>query len=290
LLTTDCYLLFTIYDLLSRLIATDSVNTQRSGHDLVVLIKAAINGGRTKAQHPTIPVSPNEQAVAVVDCLKAGANAIHLHVRSTSSGVSLQSEKESLNAEDVARTLLAVRFLSPKAQIGVSTGGWILPDPSARLQAVAAWEVLPGFASVNFNEDGAVELAGLLLSRSVDVEAGLCNADAAEIFLRSGLAARCIRVLIEPQEQEMERALETVSAIEKVLESGAVEPPRLLPLLLHGTEATVWPMMNEAIARGYDVRIGFEDTLILPDGRTAEDNAQLVAEAVRRVRAAGNGQ
>ena len=237
-----------------------------------------------------MPVSPDEQATAVVDCLKAGANAIHLHVRSPSSDASTHSEKESLNAEDVARTLLAVRSVSSNAQIGVSTGAWILPDPTARMKAVAAWEVLPDFASVNFSEDGAVELARLLLSRGVDVEAGVCDADAAEVFLKSGLAERCIRVLLEPQEQEMEHALETVRAIKKVLNSGAVEIPRLPPVLLHGTEATAWPMMGEAIARGYNVRIGLEDTLVLPDGRLAQHNAELVAEAVRRVRGEQSGK
>jgi len=88
-------------------------------------------------------------------------------------------------------------------------------------------------------------------------------------------------VLLEPQEQEMASALETVSEIERVLESGKVEVPRLL----HGTEATSWPMMEEAIIRGYGVRIGLEDTLTLPDGVVARDNVELVAEAVRKVRA-----
>jgi len=262
-----------------------------------MLIKAAINGGRTKAEYAAMPVSPEEQATAVVECFKAGASAIHLHVRSTAGLEGLDAKnqsqalaKESLYSEDVARTLLAVRSAAAKAdidaakvQIGISTGAWILPDPAARLQAVSAWEVLPDFASVNFSEEGAVELARLLFSRGVSVEAGTCDAAAAAVFLKSGLAARCIRVLLEPQEQEMERALETVRAIEKVLDSASVELQRLL----HGTEATVWPMMEESIARGYGVRIGLEDTLAMPDGRMARDNAELVTEAVRRVRAAG---
>ena len=262
-----------------------------------MLIKAAINGGRTKAEYAAMPVSPEEQATAVVECFKAGASAIHLHVRSTAGLEGLDAKnqsqalaKESLYSEDVARTLLAVRSAAAKAdidaakvQIGISTGAWILPDPAARLQAVSAWEVLPDFASVNFSEEGAVELARLLFSRGVSVEAGTCDAGAAEVFLKSSLAARCIRVLLEPQEQEMERALETVRAIEKVLDSASIEFQRLL----HGTEATVWPMMEESIARGYGVRIGLEDTLAMPDGRMARDNAELVTEAVRRVRAAG---
>jgi uncharacterized protein (DUF849 family) len=236
-----------------------------------MLIKAAINGGRTKAEHPDVPVSPGEQATAVIECLTAGANAIHLHVRAASS-------RESLHAQDIARTLLAVRSASPDAQIGVSTGAWILPDPAKRFRAVAAWEVFPDFASVNFSEDGATELADLLLSRGVDIEAGLCDEKAAEILVRGDLAARCLRVLLEPQEQELATALETVSRIEKKLES-RVELPRLL----HGTEATAWPMMAEAIARGYDVRIGLEDTLLLPDGRVAASNADMVSEAVEKI-------
>jgi uncharacterized protein (DUF849 family) len=152
------------------------------------------------------------------------------------------------------------------------------------LRAVAEWNVLPDFASLNFSEDGTAELAKLLLSRGVEVEAGLCDAANAEVFLESGLAASCTRVLLEPQEQEMSRALETVNAIEKVLERRTAAA-RFPPLLLHGTEATAWPMLDEAIARRYDGRIGLEDTLILPGGDTAKDNAELVTEARRRVEA-----
>ena len=248
-----------------------------------MLIKAAINGARSRVEHSAVPLSPEEQASEIVECLKAGASVIHLHVRSTSGEL---SEKESLEAADVAQTLLAVRTASPQAQIGVSTGAWILPGVTARLDAVRAWEVLPDFASVNFSEDGAIEVGRLLLSRGVAVEAGMCDANAAEVFVQSGLAARCIRALIEPQEQAMESALQTVRGIEKVLGSIMVE----LPLILHGTEATVWPMMDEAIARGYDVRIGLEDTLVLPDGRVARNNAELVEEAMRRVRAARSSE
>ena len=241
-----------------------------------MLIKAAINGGRARADHVAVPLSPNEQAADVADCLKAGAGAIHLHVRSTSGH---HSEKESLEADDVDRTILAVRSVATREQIGISTGAWILPHP-ARLQAARAWEVLPGFASVNFTEAGAAELAQLLLSRGVEVEAGLCDADSAQALLKSGLAAQCLRVLLEPQEQELKSAIETVNAMEAVLRSAAVDRP----LLLHGTEATAWTIMDEAIARGYDIRIGLEDTAVMPDGRTARDNVELVTEAVRRVR------
>ena len=236
-----------------------------------MIIKAAINGGRTKTDHHAVPVTSREQALDVVECLEAGADAIHLHIRGQSAG-------ESLYPDDVAQTLLAVRSAAPKAKIGISTGAWIMLDTAARLKAVMAWEVVPDFASVNFIEEGATELAELLLSRGVDVEAGLSEAQAAESFLASGLASRCIRVLFEPQDQEIDEALENVSSMEELLKSGECDNPRVL----HGTEATTWPLLAEAIGRGYGLRIGFEDTLVLPDGRVARSNAELVREVVRR--------
>ena len=116
-----------------------------------------------------------------------------------------QDSRESLAAEDLARTLQVVRVLAPDGQVGVSTGAWIIPDP-ARVEAISAWTALPDFASVNFSEEGAYEVAKILLQTNVGVEAGVCDANAAERFVDSGLASRCLRVLLKPQEQEIEQA------------------------------------------------------------------------------------
>jgi uncharacterized protein (DUF849 family) len=237
-----------------------------------MLIKAAINGGRTKAEHARVPVTPEEQAAAVVECLTAGAGAVHLHVRSR-SGV------ESLHPDDVARTLRAVKSAAPGSAIGISTGAWIVPDPAERIRLATAWEVLPEFAWVNFSEEGAADLAELLLARGVGVEAGLCEAGNAEVFVESGLAPRCLRVLLEPQEQEIEKTRETVKRIRAVLDDDGTSLERVL----HGTEATTWPMLKEAIKLGYGLRIGFEDTLQLSDGSLAQSNGELVADALKLI-------
>jgi uncharacterized protein (DUF849 family) len=235
-----------------------------------MLIKAAINGGRTKAEHARIPVTPEEQAAAVIECLNAGAGAVHLHVRSP-TGV------ESLEPDDLARTLRAIKSTAPYSAVGISTGAWIVPDAFERNRLATSWEVLPDFASVNFSEEGAVDLAELLLSRGVGVEAGLCDASNAEIFVDSGLASRCLRVLLEPQEQEIEKAREMVRRIRTVLDDDGTSLERVL----HGTEATTWPMLKDAINLGYGLRIGFEDTLQLSDGALAQSNGELVADALK---------
>ena len=38
-------------------------------------------------------------------------------------------------------------------------------------------------------------------------------------------------------------------------------------------------MLEAAITAGHDIRVGLEDTLVLPDGNRARDNAELVAAA-----------
>jgi uncharacterized protein (DUF849 family) len=53
------------------------------------------------------------------------------------------------------------------------------------------------------------------------------------------------------------------------------------PVLLHGLNESCWPLLEHAGTRGVQTRIGMEDTLLLPDGTTAPDNAALVAAAVQ---------
>ena len=51
-------------------------------------------------------------------------------------------------------------------------------------------------------------------------------------------------------------------------------------ILLHGENATVWPFVERAAARGLSTRVGLEDGKHLPDGALADGNAALVAAAV----------
>ena len=55
----------------------------------------------------------------------------------------------------------------------------------------------------------------------------------------------------------------------------------LSPILLHGQDAVAWPVLRRAQALGLDTRIGLEDTLTLPDGSPAPDNASLVRAALQ---------
>ena len=143
-----------------------------------MLLQAAINGARPPSEHPTLPTEPAQLAAAAKDCVAAGADSVHFHVRAP-------DVLESLESAAVARALTPVRSACRGTPVGISTGAWIEPDPDRRLALVRKWHALPDFASVNFHEFGAVGVAEELLDR--------CSGrrSAAEAMPASGWRIRC---------------------------------------------------------------------------------------------------
>src|SRR4051794_17841985 len=165
-----------------------------------MLLQAAINGARPHGAHRSLPRTPAEQVAQAAESVAAGAGAIHAHARDADGN-------ESLAAADIGRLVRSMRLALPAAPLGVSTGAWIVGSGAERERAVARWTVLPDFASVNFDEPGAAVLARLLRERGVGVEAGLQDEHAAYCFAESGVAGECLRVLLEPVQQEVSAAL-----------------------------------------------------------------------------------
>jgi uncharacterized protein (DUF849 family) len=52
------------------------------------------------------------------------------------------------------------------------------------------------------------------------------------------------------------------------------------PRLTHGMREWTWPLVADAFRRGHATRVGFEDSVLLPEGTRADSNAQLVEAAV----------
>lgn len=231
-----------------------------------IFVKACINGARTPAEHPNLPVSPDQLAAEAVAAHRAGASAVHMHPK-TADGV------DSLLPETVAAAVTTVRRALPGLPLGVTTGYWALPDAAERLAAVRSWTVLPDFASLNWHEPGSPELAEVLLGKGLGVEVGIFHAEAAESWAASDIAQHCMRVMIELQ-ADADTALAD-DLLERVRSAGSPAP-----ILLHGLDESCWPLLEHAGRCNVQTRIGMEDTLRLPDGSTAPGNAELVAAAV----------
>jgi uncharacterized protein (DUF849 family) len=234
----------------------------------VPLLKACLNGARRPGEHPALPVTPAALAREAAAVAAAGADAVHLHVKDADGA-------DTLNAAALADVLVAVRATAPGLPVGVTTGAWAAPDPAERIAAVRSWSELPDFASVNWHEDGAEDVAAALLDRGVGVEAGIWHSRAAEAWSRSPHRDACLRVLVElPDRPDDDATAARADRLVGLVADAARE------VLLHGEGASCWPLVELAARRGLATRIGLEDTLVLPDGTPAPDNAALVRTAV----------
>jgi uncharacterized protein (DUF849 family) len=239
------------------------------------LLQAALNGAR---DHPALPRRPDELAAEARAAVDAGARVVHLHPYDASC-------RETLAAEPCATAIRAVRAACPGVPVSLTTSAAVEPDPERRRSLVAGWTELPELVTANQGEEGIVELCELLIERGVGIEAGLLELSDAEAFVRSGLASRCVRVLVEPLDKDAEDAVEHAAAMERVLVAAGIE----LKQVHHGDGVASWAVNRRALERGHGIRTGLEDTVFLPDGQPGADNAELVRVAMAMMAATAGG-
>lgn len=237
------------------------------------VLQVSLNGARSAADGPAVPLSPRDLADAALAAVGAGAGEVLVHPR-TPCG------RESLSPRVVGPVLEALREALREAgagvPLGVSVGIGSEPDPAGRLERVRSWTVLPDRAAVDFAQPGAEELARALLERGIAVDAvvpvgGPRGPEPMARFLawpvREPAPARA-RVRLSVELAEGDPAL--VAALRGL-------PP--VPVLLYGREEAAWPALRLAARCGTGARTGVGDVLHLPDGRPARSNAELVAAA-----------
>ena len=231
-----------------------------------MVVQACVNGDR----EADVPRTPQELAEAARACVAAGAESIHAHPRDADG-------HETLDARGHRGGLACPAAAG--VELSFTTGLWITAgDADARLRAVSAWTDVPDLVSLNLSEDGWRELAALLGSRGIGIEAGVWNPDDAERLVASGVVTH--RILVEPRSENPHEAVMLAREIDAALDAAGSRTPRLH----HGVGPATWMVLDAAVQRGHDIRIGLEDVLTLPDMRPAPDNAALVVEAVLRYR------
>jgi uncharacterized protein (DUF849 family) len=234
-------------------------------------LQAALNGNRV---HPAAPRTPAAIAEAARAAIDAGAHAVHVHAFD-------EAGRETLEGAACARVLRAIRARCPGTPICLTTWSAIVADPEARLRIVEAWEEMPDLVTANQSEPGIRQLCELMLSRGVGIEAGLLSVEDAWAFARSSLALRCRRVLVEALDADPETAVRHAAAIEDVLSSAGIP----LEQVHHGDGIACWAVNRRALERGHGIRTGLEDVTVLPDGKEARDNAEVLAAAARIIQA-----
>lgn len=234
-------------------------------------MQACLNGGRSRGEHPAVPVTPEELAAAAAAAVAAGAEAIHMHPRAADG-------TQSLQAGDIGAAVAAVRAATPGTPVGVSTGLWITAgDPGARYAAISTWAGLPpasrpDYASLNLSEPGSAELPGLLASAGIATEAGVWSVADVALLDRAEPPAGWLRIMIEILKTPAGSAVAAADEIVHELR----ETDAAAPVLLHGENESCWPLISHAGALGLPARIGLEDTLHGPDSAEVAGNGDLV--------------
>jgi uncharacterized protein (DUF849 family) len=225
-----------------------------------VAVMACLNGGRTREENASVPMSPAELAADAVAVRRAGAFAVHVHARDA-RGV------QTMAAAACDAVVAAIHAAAPRLPVGLTTSAAIDPDPFARAAAVRAWRRPPDFVAVTLSELGGAGVIRAALHAGIPVEVGLATPDHADELARSPFAHQVVRALVE-----VRGGADEARAISRRV-------PDAVPQLWHGYGAGTWEVLAEAVAEGHAVRVGFEDVLELPDGTVAQSNAELVAAA-----------
>jgi uncharacterized protein (DUF849 family) len=252
------------------------------------MLQVTPNGPWGKDVHATMPVSLAEVLADLRECFRAGATGVHLHVRDGDGG-------ETLRPEAVNETSRRVREVAADegvaVEVGLTTGAWIVPGVKERISMIREWEGVD-CATVNLSEKGFEEVMQAMLETGIGIDVGLWAPVEMAALVGSGFLPEARRVSIEldPGEPyflggESGKSGESgesggPTAIAQQVNDALDAAGSVCPRLTHGMNDWTWPLVVDAFRRGHDTRVGFEDSILLPDGSPAQSNAELVRAAM----------
>ncbi|MCP1171870.1 3-keto-5-aminohexanoate cleavage protein [Ralstonia chuxiongensis] len=254
-----------------------------------IAIAVAPNGARkTHADHPALPITPDELAACARHCVDAGAAMLHLHVRRPDG-------THSLEPGDYRPAIAAVqRAVGDALVIQITTEAVGIYTPEQQMASVRALQpeaisaALRELAPDSANEAEAARFFGELAATRTAIQYILYSAD--DVVRYRDLRARGV---LPDTPHWVLFVLGRYSAGQRS------DPSDLLPFLqawADGGDITAnvpWAMcafgpreaecaLSAALLGGH-ARLGFENNMALPDGSTAPDNAALVTNLRRHL-------
>jgi uncharacterized protein (DUF849 family) len=247
------------------------------------VLQVTPNGSWGREAHPNLPVSLEELLKELEACFRAGATGVHLHPRDGSGAETLQPAIVNETCRRVREVAAAVGV---PIEIGLTTGEWIEPQLTSRIAMIREWENVD-CATVNLSERGFEAVMAAMADSGIGIDAGLWAPVELDRLLQSGLLPSVQRISIELDSGEpyflQGPAIDVAQKMNDALDSAGSSCPRLT----HGMGDWTWPLVEDAFRRGHDTRVGFEDSVLLPDGTTASSNAELVRAALALQRRIG---
>ncbi|APF36413.1 class III aminotransferase [Chelatococcus daeguensis] len=243
-------------------------------------VMVAPNGARRgKADHPALPLTARELAREAARCRAAGAVAIHLHVRDGEGRHVLDADlyREATRAVRAAVgeamvvqiTTEAVGRYAPAAQMA------LVDDLVPESVSIALREIMPDVAA----ETAAGRFFARLAIRPVLTQIIVYSAE--ELARLDDVMARGI--IPDTPRPNVLAVLGSYAGreaapgdLDAFLTAGLARHPFMVCAFGRREAACA----AAAVAHGGHMRIGFENNLILPEGRVAPHNGATVAAAV----------
>lgn len=251
-------------------------------------IAVAPNGGRrTKLDHGEIPLNATELARTAAACVEAGAAMIHTHVRRPDGS-------HLLDADAYREAIAAMRAeVGDRIVVQITTESLGVYAPREQIAVLKA--VRPEAASLALRELAPDEAAEPEFFRALDwmKREGVMP----QIIVYE--ASEAVRLAAMAQRGDLPwRDIPVLYVLGRYIASQTSMPGDLLPFLASGMPRFgVWSVcafgrheaqcVTAAALMGGHVRVGFENNLLLPDGRQAGSNAELVGTVASALRALG---
>ena len=243
-----------------------------TAYDLMV----APNGARlTKADHPALPMTAIEIANTAVACAAAGATAIHTHVRDDAG-------RHSLDPQRYAQTIETIRARSDiRIQISTEAAGMF----DVAMQRTCLANTTAQDASVSIREmardpDGMVDTYNSAVKSGISIQHILYDSsDVALLFDAQdrGDVPACANRAICVLGRYAAGQRSTPSDLKPFL-SAMKHRPLDWAVCAFGPEEQA--CLLAALNEGGNVRIGFENNRLAPNGTPFPDNSTSVAAFV----------
>ncbi len=271
-----------------------------------IVIKACLNGDRGREDNPNVPWTPQEVAEEAVRCYDAGASIVHIHARTPDGGVSYDpswyAEADRLIRDRCDLVLnhttarawgvpvdAVTRYLletpQPVEMVSLNLGydvGWPVDKSTGRRRTII---------SPNSYEDICATLDACY-SRGVMPEPAVLDTghlNNAFTLMKEGTIRRTDYFLIEPSGPwgDGHQGLPSTSHNYFFITDRIREFYPEATWIAHGSGLLTFEIVALAIATGAHVRVGFEDTLWLPNNPQPRSNADHVEWAATMSRLHG---
>ena len=274
-----------------------------------VIMTCAVTGSApVNPKHPAFPITPEEICNSVIESAKAGASAVHVHVRDPKTGA--PSHDPALYRELVDR----IRQSGTNIIINVTCGGGgnFFPDPANEGRALPESEIFTPSERVRHIEQTLPEICSLDVTTFNEV---FGNKEV--VYLNTprtlrAMAKRFQELGVKPELEVFQPG--DILLAKQMIEEGLIDTPPMFQMVLGVKwaapadpetmiymrnllpKSAIWggfgiaqmemPMVAQSVLLGGNVRVGLEDNLYLERGVFAT-NGQLVEKARKIIECMG---